>query len=973
MLKDKGAHFHKCDFQVHTPRDSNWEGEFSRVVTEDERKAFASALIAACRNKGLDAIAITDHHDLCMWKYVRDAARSERREEGQSVDRESQISIFPGMELSFSNPPCQGLVLFDPELPFTEAFVNSLKGALRIAPFSDSEAKCGPIQKLATDLDFNGVITALSDLVINPEITDSAQRQKLGGRFIILPHVRRSGYKTVTRMGFDTIYTKMPFVGGYIEGRAYEELDEGNLCIVEGRDELWGRKSLGIFQTSDSRKASIVDIAGRRVIDFPSLGAWPTWVKWVQPSAEAIRQSCLARVSRISHIEPVLPTHQILGIEITGSKFLGAMTLALNPQFNAFIGGRGTGKTTLLEYIRWALCDDPQAFDESIVSAPELPNFQRRRRDLIENTLKPFSSKVTVYYRKNNVEYKLERSTAERSESIQVTGPDGSTQSMAGDQVRREFPVVSYAQKQLSSVGTLPEEVKRIITGPIKSKLDEINELILLVILPKLKEQRSRERRIAQLDARVDELQVSIKVKREQVKSLEGGLTAATPEQREVIQSHEALANQDQWIKVLQDRPIQMHRFLSEVKGRISAISDVVVRDDFPMKADLENVARAMNRLKKDIIDALQSLIQRTSSADPLGEDIARVIKQVVAIYATHCAQYDAYIKDTARTQQQMNEIQSLNEQIVRDEVALTAVSDEKNTLSCPMEGDLSPWDQWLNAHAERARLLGEQCRRINELAQYSFRAELRPCGDPKGLIECLEKLIEGRRVRDADFKIRQLAREVTGASEPLQKWALIVREIEELQKSKGASGLPTTPILSAAGFTFENLDSIRNREDIQDLVEEIRYSPIEDCIEFQYTFGRTASGADNYIPFHEASPGQQATCLLKTLFAESGTPLLIDQPEDDLDNEQIHALSERICETKHNRQMIFVSHNANIVVNGDAELVACFSYLDPHDRTKGKIERVGSIDCAQIRDAITSVMEGGKKAFELRRLKYGF
>ena len=83
--------------------------------------------------------------------------------------------------------------------------------------------------------------------------------------------------------------------------------------------------------------------------------------------------------------------------------------------------------------------------------------------------------------------------------------------------------------------------------------------------------------------------------------------------------------------------------------------------------------------------------------------------------------------------------------------------------------------------------------------------------------------------------------------------------------------------------------------------------------------------------------------------------------------------LSGRIAETKHNRQLLFVSHNANIVVNGDAELVVCFGYRVAEDNTRGKIDPVGSIDCTPVRDTIAKIMEGGRQAFELRQKKYGF
>ena len=77
---DKGAHFYKCDFQVHTPRDINWHGK--SAVTDEERKEYAESLICACRKKGIQAIAITDHHDLAFFRFIKDASKSELNDEG---------------------------------------------------------------------------------------------------------------------------------------------------------------------------------------------------------------------------------------------------------------------------------------------------------------------------------------------------------------------------------------------------------------------------------------------------------------------------------------------------------------------------------------------------------------------------------------------------------------------------------------------------------------------------------------------------------------------------------------------------------------------------------------------------------------------------------------------------------------------------------------------------------------------------
>ena len=84
---DKGAHFYRCDFQVHTPRDIQWNGE--GAVTEEERKTYAEELVFACREKGLNSIAITDHHDFTFFEYVKEAA------DGEVDENNNPISFSP--------------------------------------------------------------------------------------------------------------------------------------------------------------------------------------------------------------------------------------------------------------------------------------------------------------------------------------------------------------------------------------------------------------------------------------------------------------------------------------------------------------------------------------------------------------------------------------------------------------------------------------------------------------------------------------------------------------------------------------------------------------------------------------------------------------------------------------------------------------------------------------------------------------
>jgi len=101
--------------------------------------------------------------------------------------------------------------------------------------------------------------------------------------------------------------------------------------------------------------------------------------------------------------------------------------------------------------------------------------------------------------------------------------------------------------------------------------------------------------------------------------------------------------------------------------------------------------------------------------------------------------------------------------------------------------------------------------------------------------------------------------------------------------------------------------------------------------------------------------------------------PLLIDQPEDDIDNRAIGQIIKNIWDAKKKRQLVFTSHNANLVVNGDAELVICCDYKESTSQTRGILKDEGAIDKEAVRNEITSIMEGGEKAFRLRKDKYGF
>ncbi len=118
-------------------------------------------------------------------------------------------------------------------------------------------------------------------------------------------------------------------------------------------------------------------------------------------------------------------------------------------------------------------------------------------------------------------------------------------------------------------------------------------------------------------------------------------------------------------------------------------------------------------------------------------------------------------------------------------------------------------------------------------------------------------------------------------------------------------------------------------------------------------------------------SGGQQVNILLSLLLeTNDDRPLVIDQPEDELDNRYLfETMLPALKRLKGRRQIIVATHNANIVVNGDADLVI---HLEA-TADRGRVANSGAIEDPAVRDAIVRTVDGGDEAFRQRRLKYGF
>lgn len=121
--------------------------------------------------------------------------------------------------------------------------------------------------------------------------------------------------------------------------------------------------------------------------------------------------------------------------------------------------------------------------------------------------------------------------------------------------------------------------------------------------------------------------------------------------------------------------------------------------------------------------------------------------------------------------------------------------------------------------------------------------------------------------------------------------------------------------------------------------------------------------------PLNQLSPGQRCSAILPILLLNGDSPLIIDQPEDNLDNSLIRQVIVNVLASiKLRRQVIVATHNPNLPVLGDAEQTIALKAIDEN---KSELEAHGNLDQSEIVGRITDIMEGGREAFQYRQTIY--
>ncbi|HUK29654.1 MAG TPA: hypothetical protein VLV89_00985 [Candidatus Acidoferrum sp.] len=983
-----GARWLRCDLHVHTPFDPEKQfGENIQHAIEAFKKerterlaGIAENFVAACRRaaggNGIDVIAITDHNSITGYARLKPFFESI----GQRSAEENKYmpAVLPGVEFSVGGErPLHLLVVFAKQTP-----VDAIEGAIRHC-FQESDPfdpRTGTPR--ATGNSVNHFLKCLYDycrpasgdrnlsFVIIPAHADSSSgvaRETTGQVSVATSiwdemrgHLRE---RVITRRdwhGFQTArpFDKLPvaFQDLLLRWTAARKMLDWETLTAADRARLRGQRYWPLIEASDPH-------------NYEAIGTSYTWLKMEVADVEGIRLALLDPESRLRRMSDGPPGHAypvIDSITVRNTDFFDSIEVSLNPCLNTFIGGRGSGKSTVIECLRYGLDRArPADFDEDEAEIREVVNGllqPKNERDFGETpgTLLP-SHEITLDLTVSERKYRVCRN----GDGISVTPDPGAPGAAAAQLDVRAliFPRI-LSQKQIARIAKDPTAQRR--------ELDALGDPAALRefladqarVLAAIKELQLKRKQLNEQLASLPSRETELRKVTDRIAVLEKGGN------KETLANYQAFQGEQRWVKDASEG-------LSGITNQIAALLGESVK----MRSRIEKVPDGPSTEWK------QSVLNRVLQAiDEFQSTLTQFTAGLITLRATIAAEQQVIWQpkfDVVKGQyeQLRAEMQRTGADFSQHERLL----DQRNSLEREIEGMQAASAELLVAESNlrdvrrrQVDLFGERLARRRELAgrletaDADIRLEIIPFGDQRDFVSRKEEWFGGAGLQDRDWEV--LTQFVYASpTEIVQKLHGLVEALRTDIKASLGSGRPLELSNSAVGALIgTGLSSRLTRYFFNALQkgDRIRTDEMECFLPEDLIDAKVRSADGTFKPITQGSVGQKSMAVVSLLLSAGDQPLIIDQPEDDLDNQYVYGVVvDLLRKRKFSRQIIVASHNANIPVNGDAELIAGFEVQNG----LGKTMAAGSIDRAEIKEFVSVIMEGSAEAFRLRKERYGF
>lgn len=877
------ARFWRCALQVNP---SSYQSKYRGAEHGLDEAGYNQKLLDQCLALDIKVVGIADHGSV-------DAVDGLR----QFLEPHG-IVVFPGFEIA-SSEKIHMVCLF-PE-GTTKDHLNRYLGKMSL---TDAQETVLPSSK--TCLDLAKIIFELGGFWYAAHMTGASGLLRLNQDGGGLQHIWKN---------------EVLVKAGQIPGPS-SELPQNYKNIVLNKDPNYRREHhIALLNAKDVAKPE--DLAD------PCASCW---IKMTRPSFESFTTAFKDPDSRI-RLGPLPEAHysRLEDLHFHGG-YLDGIEIELSAHLNAVIGGRGTGKSTLVECLRYVLDVPPRA-----------TSARRQHEEIVKANLGAGGRiELIVFSRaQNGRRYGVSR---RYGEPPVVKDDSGQVSTL---QPRDLLPRIEiYGQNEIFELARDPVSQSAILNRFLPSGSTMANELGALA--KKLAENRDK---LLSTARQKDDLQAQV---------------ALLPKLTEQVQQFTSLGLESKLGLVPQlEREKQLAKRVIEELGRVAgglasledSLPDTAFLSDkglegLPHSETLVQMRAALDALGGELRTQLAAL--RKLHGDTLTTTNAQQVELKTKLDAESAALEKVFAslpafagkpgRDVGRAYQELlREIEAIRPSETRvstiDKLVVELESQRRNLL-----------DEFSRLRDRRSDELRKAVKKLNQKLDGKLRLNLKVGAQRKSLKELLLQ-IPGLGEKKLAW-IDQSGDDLTIPA--------LVKSIRD-----GESAIKTLTfdwgIQNSAVEALSRLD--RNK------VLELEEIDLQDRTEIELNI---VHDGELFKPLDQLSTGQQCTAILHLLLLENDDPLIMDQPEDNLDNAFI---AERIVTqlrgAKTERQFLFATHNANIPVFGDAEWIGIFSADGSHAQMPAEAQ--GSIDMPAIRERVAGILEGGREAFSQRKEKYGF
>jgi hypothetical protein len=658
-----------------------------------------------------------------------------------------------------------------------------------------------------------------------------------------------------------------------------------------------------------------------------------------------------------------LPERMITSMEVNGTYVMGnghPVRIGFSSWLNTIIGDRGTGKSSVVHFVRQALARNREndfGVSGALTDGRAWKTFRSfmsvRPKGSEVGALRPDESQIVVEYLLGGMPFKIISKGDLGDHEVYSLDKDGSWGPARSQEVRDRFKATIISQGQINDLADNDRQgLLRLVDDAIDkaawtAQWDEK--------LSSFYAQSARARELAVQLGQADRLKAQYEDISRKLERFEAS------DHAKVLRDYQRQSRQTREVKAVMDRLEAIDQALSTLHNEGFAIGDIAA-DAFDAASPAEQeVLTLVSKLEEAVqqaqgkVDEARKLLWHARSEVRKALDDSAWAKAVKVARQTHAdlveqlreegvtdpAQYSSLVQQRQLVEQQLKRLHELAEEVER--LMLDRMTSQRDLERL------------------RKELIDRRCDFLSTTLQDNdyVQMDVVPFGS--------EKKRRKEQIRDwLDLSVETFADDVdaihTILYDDLPKDMASRRDtfLSRLHNLKVA----LVDILAGADdarFT-KSLKNRLQRSDRPEYKDRIETWFPEDGLALRVNVGK--KGSKEWRDVDSASAGQRSAGLLAFLLSYGDEPIILDQPEDDLDNKVVFDMVvSGIRTNKARRQIIVVTHDANIVVNGDAEAVHIMKYA------AGQCLRdhTASLQDDDLRERVCNIMEGGREAFQKR------